>query len=175
MRNGMIDVWCMTFGEPLTDEEKDDVVSKALNRGKGTDILDKEPSEDNETLYDKWLREEEAIEAADNIMTEAPFVNSMATCDCSYCKAIREAKAKQETVERHAKELKKATELLLSFDCGTEPTEFQGFALKFNDIKADPDNKAVNKWLRDCEKEIAKAFNMSEAWIHISINGSFLC
>ena len=156
MKDGMIDVWCMTFGEPLTDEEKDDVVSKALNRGKGTDLL-----------------------------SETPFVNSMATCDCSYCKAIREAKEamtatkvieqREAGIKKHAKAFGDAVDLLLQFDCGTEPTEFQGLPIRFAPIEPDLESEAVSKWLRDCEKAIAEQLGMSEAWIHVSINGDFLC
>lgn len=136
--------------------------------------------EEDNTLYDVWLRNTEAKEAADSILRDAPFVNSIAdgTCDCSYCRAIREAKIKEqankEAVKKHREELDKAVDLLLSFDT-EEPTHFKGLNFKLEPVDPDLDTEAVRKWLRDCEKEIAKELNMSEAWVHVSINGEFLC
>lgn len=96
------------------------------------------------------------------------------TCDCQYCRDIREAKAKEEALKKHKAELDKAVDLLLSFN-SEEPTEFKGFDFRFEPIEPDHDNEAVRKRLRKCEKEIAKELSMSEAWVHISINGDFLC
>ena len=105
------------------------------------------------------------------------FVSSIeaGTCDCQYCRDIREAKAKEEALKKHKAELDKAVDLLLSFDCNTEPTAFKGFDFKLEPVDPDLESEAVSRWLRECEKEIAKAFGISEAWVHISINGDFLC
>ena len=81
---------------------------------------------------------------------------------------------KEAVIASHKKELDKAIELLLSLD-DTEPTHFKGFAVKFVDVEPDYEAKLARDYLLDMEKKIAEHFGMSEAWVHISINGEFLC
>lgn len=99
------------------------------------------------------------------------------SCDCSYCQAIRRGKAKQEAMERHAESLKNAIDLLLSFDLDIPQPVFQGFDLAYEPepIEPDPDEVATTEYLRAMEKAIAAHLGMNHAWVHISINGDFLC
>lgn len=50
-----------------------------------------------------------------------------------------------------------ATKVIEQYEAG-----IKRYADKFELIKPDLDNEATRKWLRDCEKEIAKAMSVSD-------------